>query len=506
MLSSLSVLAEVKARGGKPLSADAIVALHGSGAWPTGVGEPIEGLLREFAEKIETGTCQSSVVAVLPRDAAEAAPMLLLDSVTLGNWLPGVEGRKAAMARVIDLARRQGVERLQVMLSSGNGDAADLAADLFEGAALGDFTDERFKSKTETRPVIKLVFVVDKERKRFVEAALKRRQGICEGISLARLLVNAPHNILTPEELADEALRLAEYHQLGATVLDEEAIQRQDYRLLWNVGRGSEYPPRMVVLRYAPKNARKGLPHVVLVGKGMTYDSGGYSIKTRESMPHMNGDMGGAATVLGAMQAIASMELPVRVTAIIPSAHNAIDAAAYQPGCILTHKSGKTVFIGNTDAEGRLILADAFHRAGEEKAQVMIDFATLTGAAVRALGPSMAALFTDDEALSASLLKAAGDSGDTLWRLPLWKEYESSLRHPLADMNNISQLGADGGAIHAANFLKAFVPEGVRWAHVDLAGPALAPKGFRFLRPGASGFGVRLVAQWLQDALAAKAI
>jgi leucyl aminopeptidase len=198
------------------------------------------------------------------------------------------------------------------------------------------------------------------------------------------------------------------------------------------------------------------------------------------------------------MEAIGRLEVPIRVTAVIGAAHNAVDGAAYTPGCILKSRNGKTVFVENTDAEGRLVLADCLSRAAEEKPDVMVDFATLTGACIGALGPNLAGLFTDDEELRTLLLRAGGNTGDELWPLPMVREYEGTLRHNLADLANMSTLKQAGGAIHAANFLREFVPPGVHWAHLDIAGPASADKKWRYFRPGATGYGVRLVLEMLR--------
>jgi leucyl aminopeptidase len=266
------------------------------------------------------------------------------------------------------------------------------------------------------------------------------------------------------------------------------------YTLLYNVGRGSEFQPRMAVIKYTPARTRIK-EHIVLIGKGMTFDTGGLCIKPGDNMPDMNNDMGGAAAVIGAMHAISTLKLPVRVTAIIPSAHNAVDGAAYHPGAIIRSKSGKTVFIGNTDAEGRLILADAMARAGEEGADIIIDVATLTGACAIALGPRLAGLFTDDAQLRDVLLASGEATGDNVWPLPLWREYEAFLKHHLADLNNIASGSARryGGATHGANFIKAFVPENARWAHLDIAATAVTEGPARCYGKGATGFGVRLL-------------
>lgn len=486
----------------KPLeevAAEALVVIHEKGAL---LGESANAALRghfsAFARDVEAKKSKGHWFCTLASDAGTKTQHLLLESATFGNYLPHDEPLKAAAARAVALCREHSITKLAFAVHHELAPAK--AAALLEGVGLGDYFDDRFKGTfggKEKRAPLAITFVVKKEAEKAVKEALTTRARIVEGQNAARDLVNAPHHVLTPAEMAKYAQGLAKKYKMGFSVWDEKKLQADGYLPTYHVGRGSEYPPRMFVLRYNPPRARVK-EHIGLIGKGMTFDSGGLCIKTKEAMHTMNCDKGGAGAVLGAMQAIAELKLPVKVTAIIASAHNAIDAAAFYPGCVLNAKNGKTIYVENTDAEGRLILSDCLYRAGEEKVDLMVDFATLTGAVVMALGPAVAGLFTDDEALRATLLEAAGNTGDDLWPLPLVKEYEASLNHYLGDMNNMSSERSGGNAIHAANFLKAFVPEGIRWAHVDIAGPAYNGGKRRYFRPGASGYGVRLILEALR--------
>ncbi len=428
-----------------------------------------------------------------PKGGAAAAH-LLLDAVQFGTYAPGDEKLKTAGARAVGIGRDYSLTRMAFAVDRD--DAERLAAAIYEGASFGDFSDQNWKSKPAERKEMEITFAVPAAAAKAVEAALARTQRIMEGVAVARRLVNGPNNEITPAVLTGTGAEIARKFRMKHEVLGEKEIQKQGYELLWNVGRGSEHKPRMLTMSYTPKKPRTKL-HVCIVGKGMTFDTGGYCIKDRANMFKMNNDMGGAAAVIGAMQAIGALQLPMRVTAIVPSAHNAIDAAAYHPGAIIKSKNGKTVFIGNTDAEGRLILADAFERAKKEKPDIMIDLATLTGACVMALGPRLAGLFSDDAILRETIAASGAATGDSVWPMPIWREYEHELNHALADLNNITKPGAEGGAIHAANFLKHFVPEGVRWAHVDIAGVAVAEGRARYYAPGATGFGVRLIVETL---------
>lgn len=429
----------------------------------------------------------------LEPEANAATAHLLLDSVSFGTWLPPREKLKTTACRAGEICRKYSLKRLAIACHVK--DAAAFASDVAEGLALGDFRDTRFKSEPNGRPELRVQFLVRQRDATSVRAALKETQPICEAVNEARELVHAPNNVLTPDALAKRARAIAKKSGLECDVLSERALERQGYNLILAVGAGSVHPPRLIILRHKPSKKPAVRDHIVLLGKGICFDTGGYCLKQSHNMHTMNNDMGGAAAVIGAMQAIAALDLPVRVTGIVPAAVNDVDAKAYHPGSILTAKNGKTIYIENTDAEGRLVLADGLARAGEEKADIVIDFATLTGSAAAALGPQIAALFTDDEPLAGALLTSGTETGDYLWRLPLVRDYEALLAHTLADMSNIASGG--GGAIHAANFLKAFVPEGIRWAHLDIAGPATYKNNTRYFTPGATGYGVRLVTRAL---------
>ncbi|HNM46465.1 MAG TPA: leucyl aminopeptidase family protein [Candidatus Sumerlaeota bacterium] len=481
------------------VSADAIIALHDGGKL---FAHSANALLRKhfesFAKAVKEKKSKREWFCTLATAAGVRAKYLLLESTNFGaTGMPGDEALKSAAARAVALCRDHGITK--VAFACHCDDAARVASAILEGALLGDFHDVRFKGtagKREARPSLSLEFVVNPGDEDSVREALSQAEIIVEAQNHARELTNAPHHVLTPQTMAAYATALARRHKIECTVLNEKQLQKMGYLPTWEVGRGSEYPPRMMVLRYKPKRTAIK-EHIALVGKGMTYDTGGLCIKGRPDMHRMNNDMGGAAAVLGALEAIARLKLPVRVTVIIASAHNAVDGAAYHPGAILKARNGKTIYIENTDAEGRLILSDCFYRAGEEKADIMWDFATLTGAVSAALGPNIAGLFTDDLALRQLFMEAAGDTGDNLWPLPLVPEYEPSLKHNLADLNNMSSETA-GNGLHAANFLKAFVPEKMRWVHVDIAGVAAFTKPRRYFRTGGTGFGVRLIVEALR--------
>ncbi|MDR2935236.1 MAG: leucyl aminopeptidase family protein [Candidatus Adiutrix sp.] len=303
-----------------------------------------------------------------------------------------------------------------------------------------------------------------------------------------------PGNLLYPESFARRAESLAQARGLKTQVLDEKGLARGKFNLLLAVGGGSRRPPRLVTLTY--RGARSKAP-VVLVGKGLTYDSGGLSLKPPANLAAMHTDMVGAAAVLAVALAATELKWPLNLAAILPLAENMPGGGAYRVGDVHSSRSGRSVEITNTDAEGRLVLAEALTLAGEMKPAAVIDVATLTGACAVALGGNCAGLFANDDRLRADLLAAAEAAGENLWPLPLLDEYEELLESQVADLMN-APAAAQGGAINAALFLRKFVPPGVPWAHLDIAGPARTAKARPGFPVGASGFAVRTLLRHLR--------
>src|SRR5436305_5629886 len=313
------------------------------------------------------------------------------------------------------------------------------------------------------------------------------------GIRTVRDLGNGPANLITPTRLAERAGEIARSVGVKATVYGKKEIERMKMGGRLAVNRGSDEEPRFIVLEYSPRKARK---HVALVGKGITFDSGGISIKPAENMEEMKFDMCGAAAVIGAIEAAARLELPVKITGCIPSTDNLPSGSAYKPGEIITMMNGKTVEIVNTDAEGRMILGDALHWASQLNPDHMLDYATLTGACVVALGSAAAGLFTSDDELARKLIECGERVGERLWRLPEWDDYKDLVRSEWADIKNSG--GRWGGATTAAIFLKEFVtcPS---WAHLDIAGTAYAEHETPREAKGATGAGVRVTIEFLES-------
>ncbi len=354
---------------------------------------------------------------------------------------------------------------------------------------------DQLKSKKEDKekpPLKKVAFVVaDEAAEAAATTGVRQGEALQAGMKLTKDLANLPGNICTPRYLADQAEALArESKKLKATILDEKEMEALGMGSLLSVAKGSRQPPRLIVLEY--HGGKKKEKPVVLVGKGLTFDAGGISLKPAAAMDEMKYDMCGGASVLGVMKAVAELGLPLNVVGVVPSSENLPDGAANKPGDIVTSMSGQTIEILNTDAEGRLILCDALTYIKKYDPAVVIDIATLTGACIVALGSHAAGLLGNDQSLVDELLAAGRLSGDRAWQLPLWPEYDEQLKSPFADMANIG--GKEAGTITAACFLSRYAKE-YRWAHLDIAGTAWKSGNGK----GATGRPVPLLLQYLLD-------
>ncbi len=354
---------------------------------------------------------------------------------------------------------------------------------------------DRFKSSQEAAPtqLAEMAFPVRREDAAAARSEVERMTALADGIDLTKDLGNLPANVCTPAYLADQAQRVARRFKLKCEVLDQKQMAALKMGAFVAVGQGSANPPRMIVMQYNGGAARQA--PVVLVGKGITFDTGGISLKPSAEMDEMKYDMCGAGTVLGVVQAVAQMKLKVNLVGIIAAAENMPSGTATRPGDIVTTMSGQTVEILNTDAEGRLVLCDALTYAERFKPAAVVDIATLTGACVIALGHHHAGLFSSNDDLAERLAASGRDVGDTCWRMPLDDAYQESLRSPFADMGNIG--GRAAGAVTAACFLSRFT-KAYPWAHLDIAGVAWKSGANK----GASGRPVGLLTRYLIDAAA----
>ncbi len=325
-------------------------------------------------------------------------------------------------------------------------------------------------------------------------ARVARAEALAGAVALARDLANTPSATKSPRWLADEAVRVAGESGLTARIWPEAELQAHGFGGILAVGSGSARPPRLIELSYEPQGART---HVVLVGKGITFDSGGLSLKPNEAMKLMKSDMAGGAAVIAAMSGLARLGVSHRVTGLVAAAENLPSGSAYRPGDVITQFGGRTVEVLNTDAEGRLVLADALAYADAvlEPDQV-VDLATLTGAARIALGTSHAALYCTSDEMAAGLIAAGRESGDRVWRMPLVDEYADALESPVADLAHVARDNAPAGSILAALFLREFTG-GRAWAHLDIAGAARSTVDDGEVAKGATGFGTRLLLSWL---------
>jgi leucyl aminopeptidase len=381
----------------------------------------------------------------------------------------------------------------------GRGDISAMARVMAEGVYYGSYRYDEFVTESENGRLGSLkVELIDSDSAR----VRKLGGGVSAGVivggaqSYARTLANRPANVVDPAALASEARKLARVTKnLSCTVFDEKQMAAKGMGGVLAVGSGSVSPPRFIVLRYTPADrSAKGRPTVGLVGKAITFDSGGISIKPAANMDEMKLDKTGGITVLGAVKAVAELGLGVNVLGLIPSAENLPSGSSYRPGDIVTTYSGKTVEVQNTDAEGRMVMCDALSYAVRQNCDVIIDVATLTGACRVALGKYMAALMSNDEKLSGQLQKAAEQSGEKVWPMPCGDEYAEEMKSKIADLKNIGSRW--GGACTAAAFLRQFVGD-KKWAHLDIAGVEITEKGTESAAEGSTGFGVRLLADYL---------
>jgi leucyl aminopeptidase len=362
----------------------------------------------------------------------------------------------------------------------------DYVAAAVEGAILGDFEPDRHKTGNDKKSIES--FTVAAPASGELDAALSRGRIVGEATNFAREMINEPGNLLTPQRMAEAARTMAAEQGLECEVLDREAMQNLGMGSLLGVSIGSAEPPAFIILRYRPAAPSSNSAHLGLVGKGVTFDTGGISIKPADSMEKMKYDMAGGAAMIGAMRALAQLKPAIPVTAFIPAVENMPGSRAQRPGDIVTAMSGKTIEVINTDAEGRLILADAITYARRQGCTHLVDAATLTGAIVVALGHLHAGLFTNNDALAGRVLSASKAEGERMWRMPMDDDYREYLKTAFADIANVG--GRWGGAVTAAMFLKEFAEE-TPWVHLDIAGTAWLDDAKPHLAKGPTGLPVR---------------
>ena len=402
---------------------------------------------------------------------------------------PSLENIRNAAATVAREAKKN--KSLSIAFPAIDADSQKIAQALTEGLLLGLYKDERFKSEPEKKELelesVELLGLPD------TQASIELAQTIVSGVILAKELVAAPANFVTPLEMAQNAYQIAQQYGLGLKVLEEQDCKELAMGAFLGVGQASNLPPKFIHLTYTP--SQKASKKVAIIGKSLTFDSGGLNIKGQGSgIETMKMDMAGGAATLGAAKVIGQLKPEIEVHFICAATENMISGNAMHPGDILTASNGKTIEIINTDAEGRLTLADALVYAEKLEVDYIVDIATLTGACVIALGDDIAGLWSTDQELINQLQQAAKDSGEKIWLMPLESNYFEAIKSPIADLKNVGSRA--GGSITAALFLKEFIKE-TPWAHLDIAGPVWADKTSGINNAGATGFPVRTLVSWI---------
>jgi leucyl aminopeptidase len=459
------------------------------------LGPAMDQIRRAAAADHFTGK-SNSVLAIVAPDGLKVSRLIVTGTGKTGDAKP-LDAIKLGGATMGRVPSRE--SEITILAETADGPLSpDAAADLGLGLQLRAYEFTRYKTKPkegeERAKSVKATIGVSVADVAPARKAWAEREAIAEGVIIARDLVNEPPNVLYPEEFARRASALRKAG-VQIEILDEKAMTKLGMRALLGVGQGSERESRVVIMRW--NGGKKGEAPVAFIGKGVCFDTGGISIKPAASMEDMKGDMGGAACVVGLMHALATRKAKVNVVGAIGVVENMPDGNAQRPGDIVTSMSGQTIEIINTDAEGRLVLADVlWHVAKKFKPKFMVDLATLTGAIIVALGQEYAGLFSNDDKLSERLTKAGEATGEKVWRMPLAPEYDKMIDSKFADVKNTG--GRYGGAITAAQFLQRFVDK-TPWAHLDIAGTGMGSPSTDINRSWGSGFGVRLLDRLVAD-------
>jgi leucyl aminopeptidase len=483
-------------------SADAIIVNLFEGAQPGGatgsVDQALNGAIRELIESGDFTGKPGEVVVLYPRGAIPARRVILVGLGVRETF--NAEMVRRASAYAIQKARDLKASRVASILhgaGAGNLSVETAAQAVTEGSllALYQYRGQKTDPAPETFPKTLELMIFSEDDVPAAERGIRDGMAVAAGVRLARDLVNLPPNICTPAYLAETATELGKTSGLRIEVLEKTQMESLKMGALLAVAQGSDTPPRFIILEYNAERAAEGNT-VVLIGKGVTFDTGGYSIKTSEGMSTMKGDMAGAAAVIGAMGAIAGLKLPLHVVGLIPAADNMISGHAYRPQEVITASNGLTIEIISTDAEGRLLLADALVFAAKYKPAAVVDIATLTGACFTALGGIAAGLFSTDEKLRDALLAAGDSTTERVWPMPLYPEYKKPLESLTADIKNSTE--KPGGVGTSATFLRHFVSYPA-WAHLDMAGMGFDGKDNPYIPgKGATGYGVRLLTEFVR--------
>ena len=402
-------------------------------------------------------------------------------------------------ATIAKIAEGKGIKKLMTNLPDmkiKGMPAMDIGQTIAEGTILSLYKFNKYKSEKNNneKKLSELTLLTENEKNvKTLKSGVSIAQKISAAVYFTRDLINHPGNIATPTYMAEQAKKMAKQYNIKCKILNKPDMEKLGMGGLLGVSKGSHQPPKFIILEYW--GTKKNKAPVVLVGKGLTFDSGGISLKPGQGMEEMKTDMSGGAGMIGAIMAAASLKLPVNVVTLVPASENMPGGSANKPGDVLKTMSGKTIEVLNTDAEGRLILADALTYAEKYKPKSVLDMATLTGACVIALGNHATGILGNDEKLIDDIKKAGEVAGEKVWQLPLWEEYDELIKSDIADLKNIGGRGA--GTITAAGLLKKFASE-YPWAHLDIAGTAWTEKPKPYVPKGAVGVGVRMIVQYLR--------
>ncbi len=498
---------ELVVEGGKPteFKSDALIVAHfeaEKGEKPKttksidALDKRLEGLISASLSSGEF-TGKQNQVLLLHTQKMKSPRLILVGLGKPSEFVPDKVRQAAGIGATA--ARSAGSKSAAFLLDSFEGKTArqELARLIAEGATLSLYEFKKYKMKDEeAKELAKLSILTEGDAKE-LKAGAETGEILADSANIARDICNGPGNYTTPEALAEKAKEFAKKYGFSCKVLEKKEIEREKMGGLLSVSSGSHQPPVFIVLEYS--HGRKAAP-IVLIGKGITFDSGGVSIKPSRDMDKMKDDKGGACAVLGAFVAVARMKLPVSIVGLIPATENMPGGSAARPGDIVKSQSGKTIEIITTDAEGRVVLADALSYSARFKPRAIIDLATLTGACVVALGYEASGLMGNDTALLKQLIAAGEKSGERVWRLPTWKEYAEYNKSEVADIKNSGSRGSsEAGTITAAKFLEFFVPEKTPWAHIDIAATVMNDRPKPYFGLGATGVGVRLLAEFLTN-------
>jgi leucyl aminopeptidase len=477
------------------------------GAWEKGFNDPLlkqldqqlQGQLRQAVRSSEFSGKTGEMLVLRPGGALSAERIMVI-GLGAKNKLDLEQLRRAAGNAITAL---QGQRLTQVacalsLITVRQASIADRVQAVAEGLLLAGYRFDNYLSedaKNQSTLPKSLSLLVDRSPELApARQGLATATGLCRAVNLARTLVNEPGNTKSPGWLAEQAQAAAAEAGLSCMILGREALAREGFGALLGVAQGSEREPRLIVMEH--RGGAENAAPVALVGKGVVFDAGGISLKPAEKMDEMKMDMAGGAAVIGTMLAAALLQLPINLVGVVPAVENMPSGTAIRPGDILTSLSGKTIEVLNTDAEGRLILADALTYIKRFEPSLVIDLATLTGACIIALGHHATAVLGNDQKLVQDLVAAGETTGERLWQLPLWDDYDQQIKSDVADVKNIG--GRPAGTITAAAFLQRFAA-GLQWVHLDIAGTAWIEQARPYIPKGGTGVGVRLLTAFLRE-------